>query len=127
MFPYYQNFQPQMFQAQPRPRPRRPMLNAAQVATIDQVEQVQMSPGERKIIIVQNQPVVAMRTADNMGLVNTRFFQLVDYNPHAQKTAVQGEFAPLAVVQEMQAQITELSEQITTMKGALNNAKSASK
>ncbi len=106
---------------------QQPMFNAAQVATIEQVEQVQMSPGERKIIIVQNQPVVAMRTADNMGLVDTRFFQLVDYNPHAQKTAIQGEFAPLALVQEMQTQITALSEQITAMKGAVNNAKSSSK
>lgn len=117
----------QFQQPQPQPQPQTPAFSVGQVATVDQVEQIQLQPGERKIVLVQSQPVLAMRTADAMGLVNTRYFQLVDYNPHAQTSPMQGEYAPLSVVQDMQAQISELTQQIMDMKGAMSNAKSSVK
>lgn len=53
------------------------------VQTIEQVEQVQVQPGQRRIVMVQNDPVIAARVADNMGLVSTQYYQLTPYDPHA--------------------------------------------
>lgn len=53
------------------------------VQTVDQVEQVQVQPGQRRIVMVQNEPVIAARIADNMGLVTTQYYQLTPYDPHA--------------------------------------------
>lgn len=52
------------------------------VQTVDQVEQVQVQPGQRRIVMVQNEPVIAARIADNMGLVTTQYYQLTPYDPH---------------------------------------------
>lgn len=53
------------------------------VQTIQQVEQVQVQPGQRKMVLVQNEPVIAARSADNMGLVATDYFRLEKFDPHA--------------------------------------------
>lgn len=56
------------------------------VQTIQQVEQVQIAPGQRKLIMVQNEPVVAVRVADNMGLASTEYYRLMKFDPFANKT-----------------------------------------
>lgn len=53
------------------------------VQTIDQVEQVQVQPGQRRIVMVQNSPVIAARSADNMGLVTTEYYNLSKFDHHA--------------------------------------------
>lgn len=62
-------------------------MEVVPVPTIQQVDQVQLQPGQRKLVMVQNEPVIAARYADNMGLVTTEFYRLEKYDPHA----VQGE------------------------------------
>lgn len=62
--PYQQNF---MNRTQP---------TVMQVPTIQQVEQVQIQAGGRALIMVQNAPVIAMRTADNLGLVQTDYYKI---------------------------------------------------
>lgn len=116
------NFTPQP-QIQPQQQPQVPAFSVGQVATIEQVEQIQLQPNERKIILVQSQPVIAMRSADAMGLVSTRFYNLTEYNPNQQKNATQTEFAPMSDVQELKAKFSELAQQLSDMKGALNNGK----
>jgi hypothetical protein len=44
-------------------------------------------PTIQQVVMVQNEPVIAARYADNMGLVTTEFYRLEKYDPHA----VQGE------------------------------------
>lgn len=53
------------------------------VQTIQQVEQVQVQPGQRKMVLVQNEPIIANRTADSMGLVTTDYFRLERFDPNA--------------------------------------------
>lgn len=53
------------------------------VPTIQQVEQVGLQPGQRKMIMVQNEPVIAARYADNMGLVTTEYYHLEKFTPGA--------------------------------------------
>lgn len=120
---FQQAFQQPMQTAQPM-QPAKPDITVAQVATINQVEQVQMLPGERKIILVQNAPVMAIRIADQMGLVQTEYRKTETFDPHAQQTAQAQEYAPLAVVQQMQAQMQALANELESMKGASSRGKS---
>lgn len=123
---FQQAFQQPMQAAQQmqQQQPARPEITVAQVATMEQVEQVQMLPGERKIILVQNVPVIAIRVADQMGLVQTEYRKTETFDPHAQQTAQAQEYAPLSVVQQMQAQMQTLAEELENMKGASSRGKS---
>lgn len=49
--------------------------------SIKQVEQVSVQPGQKAWIMVQNAPVFALRTADNMGLVTTDYYRFEKFNP----------------------------------------------
>ena len=58
-------------------------MSISYVQTIQQVEQVQVQPNQRRLILVQNEPVVAMRVADGMGLTTTEYYKLTKFNPAA--------------------------------------------
>lgn len=49
--------------------------------SIKQVEQVSVQPGQKAWIMVQNAPVFALRTADNMGLVTTDYYRFEKFSP----------------------------------------------
>lgn len=78
--PYSRCMYPGAGMQQPQP-PQRSGIEVVPVQTLQQVEQVQVQPGTRKLIMVQNEPVVAMRVADNMGLVTTDYYQLQKFSP----------------------------------------------
>lgn len=100
--PYFQNYpaagnfppypgpfqQPTAFpgvQPQNAAFPASPEL--ATVQTINQVEQVSLQPGQRRIVMVQNEPVIAARFADQMGLVTTEYYRLEKFDPAANTPA----------------------------------------
>lgn len=58
-----------------------------QVPEIQQVEQVQVQPGAKAWVMVQNQPVFALRVADQMGLVNTSYYRFEKIDPSATTSA----------------------------------------
>lgn len=51
--------------------------------TVKQVEQVSVQPGQKAWIMVQNEPVFALRTADNMGLITTDYYHFEKFDPSA--------------------------------------------
>lgn len=71
----------------PPQQPVRPATQGGpdwiQVPSIKQVEQVNVQPGGKAWVMVQNEPVFALRTADNMGLVTTDYYRFEKYNPEA--------------------------------------------
>lgn len=58
-------------------------MEVVPVPTIQQVEQVGLQPGQRKMVMVQNEPVIAARYADNMGHVTTEYYRLEKFVPGA--------------------------------------------
>lgn len=50
-------------------------------SSIKQVEQVSVQPGQKAWIMVQNAPIFALRTADNMGLVTTDYYKFEKFIP----------------------------------------------
>lgn len=80
------------------------------VQTVVQVEQVGLQPGQRKIVMVQNEPVIASRYADNMGLVATEYYHLEKFDPAAA--------APPAVEYVTRKEFTEFVESLKPAKKA---------
>lgn len=67
-----------------------------QVATIKQVEQAPVQPGGKALVLVANEPVIAMRTADNMGLTTTDYYHIERFDPEAQAAAPVGDYVTRA-------------------------------
>ena len=104
----------QQFQQPQGQQPQSPGgLGIVTVQTVQQVEQIQINPGQRRLVMVQNEPVVAMRTADAMGLASTEYYQLVKFNPSdsRQKTAENDYITK----EQLEARLAEMFEQLTSM------------
>jgi hypothetical protein len=65
--------------------------------SIKQVEQVSVQPGQKAWVMVQNDAVFALRTADNMGLVTTDYYRFEKFEPEA---AAPGAATPQYVTRE---------------------------
>lgn len=75
-----------------------------QVATIKQVEQAQVQPGGKALVLVANEPVIAMRTADNMGITSTDYYHIEKFDPEAQMPAQSANWVTHEELQQALAQ-----------------------
>lgn len=117
------NFTPNQYnQPQMGAQTQTNSITVGQVATIEQVEQVQLMPGEKKIILVQNAPIMAIRIADQMGLVQTEYRKLEAFDPRQAQPATT-EYAPLSEVEQLKAQMQQLYSELNAIKGGSNNGK----
>lgn len=108
-------FQPQ----QNGPQAAQPNMEVVPVQTIQQVEQIGLQPGQRKMVMVQNDAVVALRVADPVsGLVDTKYFNLVEFDPRA----VQGQAVPANYVT-----VEQLEERLAAFADSLKPAAGKSK
>lgn len=57
-------------------------LDWIMVQNVDQVESVAVQPNAKAWIMVQNEPVFALRTSDSMGLTKTEYYKFEKYEPH---------------------------------------------
>lgn len=62
------------------------MPTVMQVSAIKQVEQVTVQPGSKVLVLVANDPVIAMRSADGMGLTTTDYYHIERFDPDAATT-----------------------------------------
>lgn len=113
--PYNQQYlmqQQQMQQMQQvQPESKVPGITVVQVPTIDHVEQIQMLPGERKIVLVQNNPdFLAIRVADNAGFVNTEYRMSKVFDPKAAQQQQQVQYAPLDSVVQLKKELDDLKK-----------------
>ena len=103
----------QTMQAMPQPVQENNGMDIAYVQNMNQVEQVQVLPGSRKLIMVQNDPVVALRVADNMGLVTTDYYKLVKFSPSDNDVTEKSDVSDKYVTQEqLEARLNKLVESI---------------
>lgn len=91
-------------------------MSISYVQTIQQVEQVQVQPNQRRLILVQNEPVVAMRVADGMGLTTTEYYKLTKFNPAA--TESQQEERHYVTEEQLENRLKAL---LDNLKGSANN------
>ena len=109
------NYGQQMQQQQPQAGG----LDIVTVQSVQQVEQVQINPGQRRLVMVQNEPVVAMRVADNMGLASTEYYQLVKFDPMARANVQPVGNSKYITEEQLEARLREFME--TIKKGAGTN------
>lgn len=119
--PYLQQMQMQMNQQmqsmqsmQQRQMQQQTGMDVAYVPDLHSVEQLQLAPGQRKLVLVQNEPVVAMRVADSMGLVSTDYYRLEKFSPtDAIQPKVENDYI---TKEQLEARLSEMFEQLTAMK-----------
>lgn len=111
--PFMQGMQPNMQQPMQSPMQAQQQANNApivmQVPSIKQVEQAPVQPGGKALVLVANEPVIAMRTADNMGLTTTDYYHIEKFDPDAASPVPAGDFVPRA---EFNQTIQTLAQQI---------------
>lgn len=73
-----------MQQQQPAPQAAQSGPDWIPVPNVKQVEQISVTPGGKAWIMVQNEPVFALRAADQMGLVSTTYYKFQKYEPGEQ-------------------------------------------
>ena len=64
-----------------QPQQRNGNLDWIMVSAVADVEKVTVQPNQKAWIMVQNEPVFALRTADQMGLVQTDMYRFEKYSP----------------------------------------------
>lgn len=97
-----------------------------QVSTIKQVEQAPVQPGGKALVLVANEPVIAMRTADNMGITSTDYYHIERFDPESQAMptndyVTRQEFQQ--TIQKIVNSISDPSKQIDVKQG--NNKEAA--
>lgn len=60
-------------------QPRQSNLDWIMVQNVDEIDQIVVQPGQKAWIMVQNEPIFALRTANNMGLVSTETYKFEKY------------------------------------------------
>lgn len=130
-FPYMQNGYPPFTQFQyPQPSPSLPVQSPYQqpqemqpapqgmdwirVNGMDDIKNVSVQPGQKAWIMLQNEPVFAVKSADAMGLATVQAFRFEPYSP--QETPK----PQYATVDDINA----LKEEIEKLKGGNNDGKS---
>lgn len=97
-------FMPQQMQPQ-QPAQAQNTPAVLQVATIKQVEQAPVQPGGKALVLVANEPVIAMRTADSMGITTTDYYHIERFDPDAAQAAPASDYVTR---QEFQQTIQQL-------------------
>lgn len=87
--------------------PQSNMPTVMQVSTIKQVEQAPVQPGGKALVLVSNEPVIAMRSADNMGITSTDYYHIEKFDPETEQTAPSVDYVTRAEFQQALANIAQ--------------------
>ena len=64
-------------------RPQQTNMDWIRVPNIGDIDQVTVQPGQTAWVLAQNTNVFAVRSADQMGIINTRYFHFAEFDPRA--------------------------------------------
>ena len=65
------------------PYRQQPSMDWIRVPNLQDIDQVTVQPGQTAWVMAQNTNVFAVRSADQMGITNTRYFQFAEFDPRA--------------------------------------------
>lgn len=88
--PGYQ--QPYGSQPPVNPYRQQPSMDWIRVPNIGDIDQVTVQPGQTAWVMAQNTNVFAVRSADQMGITNTRYFQFSEFDPRGADQQKQAEW-----------------------------------
>lgn len=122
--PYIQQMQqfPQMQQMTQIPQMQQKPQNTASagvdilyVPDLRSVDNVQILPMQKKLIMVQNEPVIAMRVSDSMGLVTTDYYRLEKFDPAKAVCSSPENTSDYITKDQLEARLSEMFEQLSAM------------
>lgn len=98
------------------------------VPTIADVEKVVAQPGETKWIMVQNDPVLAVKTANTMGYASSEYYRLTKFDPAAVQTVGELQYLTAAQADEkiqaaVKAEVDRVMAQYQTAPARTTRAK----
>lgn len=73
-------------------RPQQTNIDWIRVPNIVDIDQVTVQPGQTAWVMAQNTNVFAVRSADQMGIINTRYFQFSEFDPRGADQQKQAEW-----------------------------------
>lgn len=79
---YQQPYGGQQMQGNPY-RSQQTNMDWIRVPNLQDIDQVTVQPGQTAWVLAQNTNVFAVRSADQMGITNTRYFQFAEFDPRA--------------------------------------------
>lgn len=80
---YSKGYGNQMAQASPYGQRMQSNMDWIRVPNLGDIDQVTVQPGQTAWVMAQNTNVFAVRSADQMGIINTRYFQFMEFDPRA--------------------------------------------
>ena len=73
------------------PYRQQPSMDWIRVPNLQDIDQVTVQPGQTAWVMAQNTNVFAVRSADQMGIINTRYFQFSEFDPRGADQQKQAE------------------------------------
>lgn len=73
-------------------RPQQTNMDWIRVPNIGDIDQVTVQPGQTAWVMAQNTNVFAVRSADQMGIISTRYFQFSEFDPRGADQQKQAEW-----------------------------------
>lgn len=77
---------------QVNPYRQQPSMDWIRVPNLQDIDQVTVQPGQTAWVMAQNTNVFAVRSADQMGIINTRYFQFSEFDPRGADQQKQAEW-----------------------------------
>lgn len=77
---------------QGNPYRQQPSMDWIRVPNLQDIDQVTVQPGQTAWVMAQNTNVFAVRSADQMGITNTRYFQFSEFDPRGADQQKQAEW-----------------------------------
>ena len=74
------------------PYRQQPSMDWIRVPNLQDIDQVTVQPGQTAWVMAQNTNVFAVRSADQMGIINTRYFQFAEFDPRGADQQKQAEW-----------------------------------
>lgn len=74
------------------PYRQQPSMDWIRVPNLQDIDQVTVQPGQTAWVMAQNTNVFAVRSADQMGIINTRYFQFSEFDPRGADQQKQAEW-----------------------------------
>ena len=71
---------------------QQPSMDWIRVPNLQDIDQVTVQPGQTAWVMAQNTNVFAVRSADQMGIISTRYFQFSEFDPRGADQQKQAEW-----------------------------------
>lgn len=88
---YQQTYGSQPTQGNPY-RQQQANMDWIRVPNLQDIDQVTVQPGQTAWVMAQNTNVFAVRSADQMGIISTRYFQFSEFDPRGADQQKQAEW-----------------------------------